>query len=114
MSPVLARTGTQPARLGEGAPLILGIGGTLRPTSSSERALAGLENAVVREVAHALGNTPAICRKSYIDPCVFAGWRDGTLQRAAAAGGANGARGERQWEEAALRYLRRAHRAKRG
>ena len=75
----------------------------------SERALAGLENAVVREVAHALGNTPAICRKAYIDPRVFAGWRDGTLQRAAAAGGANGARGERQWEQAALRFLRKAH-----
>lgn len=46
MSPVLARTGTQPARLGEGAPLILGIGGTLRPTSSSERALAASLEAV--------------------------------------------------------------------
>ena len=93
-------------------PYRAGRDGTQGPPS--ERALAGLENAVVREVAHALGNTPAICRKAYIDPCVFAGWRDGTLQRAAAAGGANGARGERQWEEAALRYLRRAHRAKRG
>lgn len=46
MNPALARTGIQPARLGEGAPLILGIGGTLRPTSSSERALtACLETA---------------------------------------------------------------------
>ncbi len=78
----------------------------------SERALAGLQNAVVREVAHALGNTPAICRKAYIDPSVFAGWRDGTLQRAAAAAGANGARGERQWEQAALRFLRTAHKRK--
>ena len=79
----------------------------------SERALLALENAVVREVAHALGNTPAICRKAYIDPCVFAGWREGSLQRAAATGGANGARGERQWEQAALRFLRTAHRARR-
>ena len=93
-------------------PYRAGRDGTQGPPS--ERALAGLENAVVREVAHALGNTPANCRKSYIDPSVVAGRRDGTLQRAAAAGGANGARGERQWEEAALRYLRRAHRAKRG
>ena len=81
-----------------------------RPAPPSERALAGLENAVVREVAHALGNTPAICRKAYIDPRVFAGWRDGSLQAVAAQGGANGARGERQWEQAALRFLRQAHR----
>ncbi|HET6435780.1 MAG TPA: DNA topoisomerase IB, partial [Xanthomonadaceae bacterium] len=51
-------------------------------------------------------NTPSVCRKAYIDPAVFAGWRDGRLQRAAAR-----ARGERQWEQAALRFLRRAHRA---
>lgn len=94
----LART-TLPYRAGPGG----------AQAAPSERALAGLENAVVREVAEALGNTPAICRKAYIDPCVFAGWRDGSLARAAAAGGANGARGERQWEQAALRFLRRAH-----
>src|SRR5690606_3639041 len=72
---------------------------------AGERALAGLERAVVKEVAAALGNTPAVCRKAYIDPAVFAGWREGSLQRAAA-----NARGERQWESAALRFLRRAHR----
>ena len=38
------------------------------------------------EVASALGNTPAVCRKAYIDPAVFAGWRDGRVQRAAAEG----------------------------
>jgi DNA topoisomerase I len=75
----------------------------------SERALAGLENAVVREVAHALGNTAAVCRLAYIDPAVFAGWRDGRLQRAAASAGENGARGARQWERATLRFLRGAH-----
>ncbi|MDB6163127.1 MAG: hypothetical protein JWL98_559 [Xanthomonadaceae bacterium] len=69
----------------------------------SERVLAMLENAVVREVAQALGNTPAVCRKSYIDPAVFAGWRQGRVQRAGAL-----ARGERQWELATLRYLKRA------
>ena len=67
----------------------------------SERALAGLQNAVIREVAHALGNTPAVCRKSYIDPGVISGWRDGSLMRAAA-----GAKGERQWEQATLKFLR--------
>ena len=71
---------------------------------AGERALAGLENAVVREVAQALGNTPSVCRKSYIDPAVFAGWRAGQLQELTA-----NCRGERQWEAAALRFLRKAH-----
>ena len=74
-------------------------------SAPSERALASLQNAVVKEVAQALGNTVAVCRKAYIDPAVFAGWRDGSLHDAA-----QGARGERQWEQAALRFLRRAHR----
>jgi DNA topoisomerase IB len=67
-----------------------------------------MEKAVVREVASALGNTPAVCRRAYIDPAVFAGWRDGRVQRAGAK-----CRGERQWEAAALRFLRAAHRAQR-
>jgi DNA topoisomerase-1 len=73
----------------------------------SVRALATGENAVIREVAGLLGNTPAVCRSSYIDPAVLAGWRDGRLQRAA-----EGAIGERQWEQAALRFLRSARRRK--
>jgi len=72
-------------------------------SAPSERALAGLQNAVIKEVAHALGNTPAVCRKSYIAPAVFAGWRDGSLARAAA-----NAKGERQWEQAALKFLKAA------
>ena len=71
----------------------------------SERALASLQNAIVKEVACALRNTPAVCRKSYIHPAIFAGWRDGRVQRAA-----EGAIGERQWEQAALRFLRQAQR----
>ncbi|HLT43829.1 MAG TPA: DNA topoisomerase IB [Luteimonas sp.] len=71
---------------------------------AGERALASVENDIVREVASALGNTPTVCRKAYIDPVVFAGWRDGRVQRAAAT-----CRGERQWEAAALRFLRRVH-----
>lgn len=73
---------------------------------AAERALVSVQNGIIREVADALGNTLAVCRRSYIDPAVFAGWRDGSLQRAASQ-----ARGERQWELAALRFLRRAHRA---
>jgi DNA topoisomerase IB len=41
-----------------------------------------VQNAAVREVAALLGNTPAVCRSSYIHPAVFAGWRDGTLAKA--------------------------------
>ena len=70
-----------------------------------ERALAIVEKRVVEEVAAVLGNTPTVCRGSYIDPAIFTGWRDGRLQKAAA-----GARGERQWEQAALKFLRQARR----
>jgi DNA topoisomerase-1 len=37
---------------------------------------------VVRRVAKELHNTPAVCRKSYIDPAIFEAWRRGHLQRA--------------------------------
>jgi DNA topoisomerase IB len=67
-----------------------------------------MEKAVVREVASALGNTPAVCRRAYIDPAVFDGWRGERVQRAGAK-----CRGERQWEAAALRFLRAAHRVQR-
>ncbi|HVQ58369.1 MAG TPA: DNA topoisomerase IB [Solirubrobacterales bacterium] len=33
--------------------------------------------AAVKEVAEALGNTPAVCRRSYVDPRVFDRYRDG-------------------------------------
>ena len=77
-----------------------------RPDDASERMLAQLESDVVRQVAGWLGNTPAVCRRAYIDPEVFRGWREGRLQR----GSAN-ARGPRQWERAALGFLRRMHRS---
>ena len=76
---------------------------------ASEREHVALQNAVIKDVAAALCNTPAVCRSAYIDPVVFEGWRDGRVLRAAAK-----ARGERQWELAALRFLRGAHRARRG
>ncbi|WP_407353551.1 DNA topoisomerase IB [Luteimonas sp. R10] len=72
----------------------------------SERALAEVRNRVIKAVAEVLGNTPAVCRKAYIDPRVFAGWEDGSLARAA-----ENARGARQWEQATLRFLARARRA---
>ena len=67
--------------------------------------MTALRNEVVKQVAATLGNTPAVCRKSYIDPLVFECWEDGRLHRCVA-----NCRGERQWELAALRLLRRSHR----
>jgi DNA topoisomerase IB len=45
-----------------------------------------------------------VCRKAYIDPSVFDGWRSGSLARLA------GLRGERQWEQATLKVLKAARR----
>jgi DNA topoisomerase IB len=36
---------------------------------------------VVKQVASELRNTPAVCRKSYINPVVFEGWRSGAIHR---------------------------------
>ena len=76
-----------------------------RGRAPGESAFAAVEKEVVRQVAAALGNTPAVCRKAYIDPAVFEAWRAGTLAKAAGKPG-----GARQWEQAALRFLARAHR----
>jgi DNA topoisomerase I len=49
----------------------------------------------VQEVGHYLGNTPAVCRASYIDPRVFDRYRSGwTIHGALEAMGANAAFGE--------------------
>ena len=71
----------------------------------NQRVANALRNTVVDRVAKRLGNTPAVCRKSYIDPSVFVAWEDGRLHRACA-----NARGPRQWEQAGLRVLRAVHR----
>lgn len=80
---------------------------TALPETPSERALAALQKDVVCEVAALLGNTPAVCRKAYIDPSVFDGWRTGALS------GLSGLRGDRQWEQATLKFLRGARRTPR-
>ena len=76
-----------------------------RGEEPSERSLAATQNLVVKAVADVLGNTPAVCRKAYIDPAVFTGWRDASLMEAA-----SGARGARQWEQVTLKFLKRARR----
>lgn len=73
------------------------------PEKGGERACRGAITAGVREVAAILGNTPAVCRASYIHPVVFEGWRDGSLQRMVPAAATAH---PRQLERLALRFLR--------
>jgi DNA topoisomerase IB len=80
------------------------------PERGGERARRHALVEAVRQVAKVLGNTPAVCRKSYIHPQVFEGWRDGSLQRAITP--ACAAR-PRQLELATLRFLRHRLRPKR-
>jgi DNA topoisomerase IB len=47
------------------------------PPPSSRRGAKAAINTAVKEVAELLGNTPAVCRSSYIDPCVLDRFRDG-------------------------------------
>jgi DNA topoisomerase I len=47
------------------------------PKPKSEAAAKRTVAAAVESVAAALGNTPAVCRRSYIDPRVFDRYRDG-------------------------------------
>ena len=51
------------------------------PEPASERAFNVCIMQTVRQVAAELRNTPAVCRKSYINPLVFDAWRSGALQR---------------------------------
>jgi DNA topoisomerase IB len=52
------------------------------PPPTSERARKRAVTQVVRDVAEELGNTPAVCRSSYIDPRVIELWERGTMIRA--------------------------------
>ena len=80
------------------------LAATPLPDPATASSLAEVERRTIAQVAALLGNTDAVCRKSYVDPCVFAGWRDGRLHAAFAQ-----ARGPRQRERAALRFLECAH-----
>lgn len=74
------------------------------PEQGGERALRSSLTAAIKEVAATLGNTPAVCRASYIHPLILQGWQNGSLQRAIPA--ATTAH-PRQLEQRTLRYLRR-------
>jgi DNA topoisomerase IB len=80
------------------------------PTSESARKRA--VNRVVKEVAEYLGNTPAVCRSSYIDPRVIDLYDDGftvatSLERLGAEGGFGQPATHGMVEAAVLRLLRK-------
>lgn len=74
------------------------------PEPPSERALDGCILAAIRKVATELRNTPAVCRKSYINPVIFDAWRARRLHRVISEGLSAG---PRKTERLALKFLRR-------
>ena len=87
---------------------------TQAPTSTTARKRAVTR--VVKEVSEYLGNTPAVCRSSYIDPRVIDLYDDGvTIARSLERLGADAAFGQPathgQVEDAVLRLLRKPAKA---
>ncbi|MET0936441.1 MAG: DNA topoisomerase IB [Luteibacter sp.] len=80
------------------------LAATALPETGGERALKSTLAAAVKDVAAVLGNTPAVCRASYIHPEVFAGWIDGELHRHVPD---TGLRYPRKLEALTLAFLRR-------
>jgi DNA topoisomerase IB len=80
------------------------------PERGGERAMRATLATAIKEVAAVLGNTPAVCRKSYIHPLILEGWQDGSLHRAIPSAAASH---PRQLEQLTLRFLRRQLRASR-
>jgi DNA topoisomerase IB len=73
------------------------------PHPASERALNACIGAAVKQVAVDLRNTPAVCRRSYINPLVFHAWRSGALHKGI---GEEIAGAPRRAERLALAFLR--------
>jgi len=73
------------------------------PEDASDSAIAARIVATCKKVAAELRNTPAVCRKSYINPVVFEAWRDGRLHRLVRAEMTDS---PRKAEGAALKFLR--------
>jgi DNA topoisomerase I len=80
------------------------------PEAASERALNECIGAAVKTVAAELRNTPAVCRKSYINPVVFVAWRSGSLHKSIRE---DITAAPRKAERLALSFLRRQSRADR-
>jgi DNA topoisomerase I len=78
------------------------------PTSDAARKRA--IDAAVRDVSEALGNTPAVARRAYIDPRVFDRFRSGwTIAPALPAGGRVGPRVRARLERAVIDLLGEDH-----
>ncbi len=76
------------------------------PKPASKAAGKRTINAAVKEVSEALGNTPAVCRRSYIDPRVFDRYRDGeTIDLGASANGRLSERRRNQIEKQVLELI---------
>jgi DNA topoisomerase IB len=86
------------------------LAATPLPEVPGERALNECIVAAVKKVAAELRNTPAVCRKSYINPVVFAAWRSGSLHRSIRD---DISAAPRKAERLALAFLRRQSRADR-
>src|SRR3546814_1668383 len=80
------------------------LGGTPAPRGENKRACTTHINKVIESVAETLCNTPAVCRKSYINPVIFELWRSGGLQQIPVA---RAGRTSRRVEQAVARILRR-------
>jgi DNA topoisomerase I len=68
----------------------------------SERAFKQCVVQTAQQVSEALGNTPAVCRKSYINPVVFDAWRSGAISKLVTSS----AQSPRALEKFALALLR--------
>lgn len=71
--------------------------------AESERQAKKLLRAALQQVAAALGNTPAVCRKSYIHPSLTGAWLERRFKLETAAGELTGLKPE---EAAVLAMLR--------
>jgi DNA topoisomerase I len=80
------------------------LGRTPRDSDASEGALKKAIAGVVKQVASELRNTPAVCRKSYINPLVFDAWRSGLINEA--FGNSQAAISTRKAESLVLDFLR--------
>jgi DNA topoisomerase-1 len=78
------------------------------PDEGGERAMRSALAGAVKQVAAVLGNTPAVCRNSYIHPQIIESWQDGSLHKALPVKIASDLR---QLELRTLRYLRKRLRA---
>jgi DNA topoisomerase IB len=74
------------------------------PLPEGDRAQRIALTLAIKQVAAFLGNTPAVCRGSYIHPLIIDGWLTGSLHRAISA---DTAVRPRQLEQRVMRFLRR-------